>query len=163
MTRVCGGRCNISEVMTCKTGQRNTYIELRPSLPYNSQAVGLVERKNRILKQQITLLADKTAVNQWATVLSQYFHALESRAPIHLHDHPVGPVVPYASLGTPAKALNAVEAWKSQETGLPLWISVLCCQEHQDPAHLKKELSLGICNGISHQLAREPPKKPSRC
>ena len=72
---MCGYLCqtmlegHIAKVMMCKNGQKN--IKWRFHLPYNLQAVGLVERKNGILKQQIKLLTSKTTLARCTKVLSQ--------------------------------------------------------------------------------------------
>lgn len=60
-------------------------IEWRLHLPYTLQAAGLVERKNRIVKQQVTLLTSKTALAGWTKVPSQ--------ALLLLNDLPVGPLL----------------------------------------------------------------------
>ena len=70
-------------------------IEWRFHRPYNWQAARLIERKNRISKQQIKILTGTTAL-----------------ALIHLNDQPVGPVAPYDRLGTPDETLNTVKVWK---------------------------------------------------
>lgn len=59
---------HFSRVIMCKNGQKNM-TERRFHLTYNSQAAGLVERKNEILKQQIKLLIGKTALARKTQVL----------------------------------------------------------------------------------------------
>lgn len=51
--------------------------------------------KNEILKQQTKLLISKTTFPLWTKVLSQDL--------THLKNQPVGPVVPYASMGSPTE------------------------------------------------------------
>lgn len=76
--------------------------EWRFHLPCNLHAAGLIKWKNGILKQQINLLTSKTTLAELNNVLSQ--------ALIHLSDQPVGPIAPYARLGTPAEAPHTVNA-----------------------------------------------------
>lgn len=93
-------------------------IEWRSHLLYNLQAVGLIERKNGILKKQIKLLIGKTTFAGWTKALSQ---ALK-----HLKVQPVGPVAPYASLRT----LPRHQHRKGEEDSHcpdASWIDVLCC------------------------------------
>ena len=60
---------HFSRVIMCKNGQKNMTLERRFHLTFNSQAAGLVERKNEILKQQIKLLIGKTALARRTQVL----------------------------------------------------------------------------------------------
>lgn len=76
-------------------------IEWRFHCLYNLQAVGLLERKNGILKQQIKLLTNKTSMTLWTKVLPQG---------LMLEDQPVGPVAPHARLGILARTLSTF--WK---------------------------------------------------
>ena len=75
--------------------------EWRFHLSYNPREAGLVEKKDGILKQQIKLLTSKITLGGWTKVLSQ--------ALMHLNDQPVGPIAPYARLGSPAKAPNTTK------------------------------------------------------
>lgn len=73
----------------------------------NKQTAGLVKRKDEILKQQIKLLTGKTTLVRWIKVLTQ--------ALIHLDDQPVGPIAPYARLGSPVETPNTLklrESWR---------------------------------------------------
>ena len=80
--------------------------------------------------QQIKLLTGKTSLATCTNVLSQG----------HSNDQPVGSVVPYARLGTPAEAPNTVKVWKSVETAiahLSPWNS--CCAAENTQSHYSWE------------------------
>lgn len=120
--------------------------EQKVHLSYNLHIIGLVERKNEIIKQQNKLLRIKT-ISVGCTKLLP--HAL-----IHLNDEQVRPVAPYVRLRTPAETPSVIRNGSPGEMPLPWfspWINVLCCWKHQASSNLEKVSSTEIYNGMSHQ------------